>query len=321
MKKRKKILIRFGYVVFGLCALVAAAWFMPFPIEGNWDDSVRPCSFLRIENGKFLAISEDSSPPYWFGTYEKKGWGKYEITWLHFEPVKSIVRTTFLRMRMYGNVDVESATFTRNLSVLTCRKILNAPENEWMERPYEIYRRVSGTAEERSFALGNSTFPKEEIEEYLNTLLKQPVQIYTASNEVPASIIEALAQNGFDYQVHTKQQWITDEWRSYWNNPDANPLWTNHTFNIIIRMPSDSDKTEDPAIYYWRGNGGTFEHLQRRIEEYRNHRDTVKNDFYLYVKDGILPEDVRQMFDALGINYHVRDEKTLYRGKRAEQRH
>ena len=338
MKMWKKILIRFGYGVIGLCALGAVGWFMPFPIEGNWGNGEWPYGFLRFENGKILAISEDLSPPCWIGTYKKTGWGKYEIKFLFGIQSNPVVfRSTILQINMYVNVDnrwiritqTQEAdlslegisdrrdTFTRNFSVLTCQKILNDPENEWVQRPREMYYRVSGTVEERSFALGSSVFVREQIENYLNTLLKNPVPIYTASNDVPACVIDILTQNGLDYQVHSNQQWVTDEWEweSRNNNPDASPLWTNSIPKIIIRLPTDNDKEEDPAIYYWDGES-TFEHLKHKIEQHRKHRDLTKNDFYLYVKDDILPEDVREMFGALGINYRVLDEKILYRGKK-----
>ena len=333
----KRILVALGLSVLGLCTLFIVAWFMPFPIEGNWDAGngwgIR--GFTRFENGKILGITESLPPPYWLGTYKKKGLGKYEIEFLFgFQTNTVVFYSTFLRINVNnrwcnviptqetdtshegsGVAYNRHALFTRNFSILDCWKILNAPENEWIEIPREFYRRVLGTADERLFAWGDRIFTREQTEAFLNELLKQPVPIYTASNEVPECVMDTLTQNGFDYQVHANQQWITDEWRSYWKNPDASPLWTNHNPKIIIRLPSDSGKEEDPKIYSWRGGGYTFEYLKDEIERHQKNRDTVKNDFYLYVKDGILPEDVRQMFDELGINYHVRDEKILYRGK------
>jgi len=316
MKQWKKVLVRFGCGVLGLCTLIVMIWVMPFPIEGNWEDNGLR-GILRFENGKILVISKHFPPPFWIGSYQKKGWGKYEaeLWWNTSDKSKFVIQSTFFRMNTKNDWLIY---FTRDLAVLDCQKILNAPENEWVTRPRVMGCRVLGTADERLFARGNSIFTQEQETTYLNELLKQPVPIYTASNDTPACVTNALTQNGFDYQIHPNQQWIMDEWESRRNNPDANPLWTNHTFKVIIKMSSDDDKEDDPEIYFFGGGGRPFEYLKRQIEYRRKDRETAKNEFYLYVKDGSLPEDVRQMFDQFDIEYTVLDERVLYRGKRKD---
>jgi len=166
MKNVKKILIRFGYGVIGLCALGAVGWFMPFPIEGNWviPPSLRiPCvshtdcyRFIRFEDGKIMSISDQDFPPILFGTYQKKGWGKYETRSLGTNTVSpGVVHSTYLRLTHSERTTKEmpegtySGGLFRDFRVWTCRKAVNHPSNEWM--------RVSGhtVSDEKALYRGN----------------------------------------------------------------------------------------------------------------------------------------------------------------------
>jgi len=123
MKKWKKILLKFGYAVLGLCALAATVWFAPCPIEGNWGDMDRLRGFLRFENGKILIISDWMSPPAWIGTYHKKGLGKYEIKMVWRNQITNrFVRSTFLHINMVDDQwnRVTQAQETSPASIKNC---------------------------------------------------------------------------------------------------------------------------------------------------------------------------------------------------------
>ena len=134
-------------------------------------------------------------------------------------------------------------------------------------------------------------------------------------------------QNGFDYHAHPNQQWVVTEWvgddpslpewkrNSPLSSDEANPVWTNKAFQLIIHQLPDNDTPEDPKIYIWGRNAETFSTIKESIERRRHLRESFTKHLYLYAENGVLPEDVRQMFEPFGIDYHVLDEKILYRGK------
>ena len=346
MKNVKKILIRFGYGVIGLCALGAVGWFMPFPIEGNWIGGMVPgcgCeyhSFLRFEDGKLLSMPGHHFPLEWVGTYQKKGWGRYEVEWFNsswagifsFRDNSLFVRSAFLRARWENLPEDERPRMHRLIrdpSVLACRALVNNPENDWVASKQGMSYRVMGTPEGRWF-LGRHVWAsaqdtKEDMVNRLNDCF-QSLQIYTAGNEVPYCIIDTLVQNGVDYCVHPNQQWILPEWASdpylsmsSYERPKemkvANPIWTNGNSLIIIRAPPDEDLEGDTETCFFAGHMRTFWRLRSMIGNRGYTREALKNHLYLYAENGVLPEDVRQLLEPFGLNYHVLDEKILYRGK------
>ena len=351
MKKLKVIIRVLGYGALGLFALFAAGWLIPFPIEGNWTSDwslgweANPHNFTRYENGKILSMSEYRElPPYWVGTYRKRGLGQYEMEWfvVGFDgELPRSVRSTFLRVKG-GNEPDEEDSFgessgkrnqIRDPHLITCRKIVNDPANDWVEK-LDIFSpnmsfRVAGTADERLFVLRGKNWTQQKMETWVNGWVHhKPLQIYTAGNEVPVHVIETVVQNGFDYHVHSNQQWVATEWvgddpslpewkrNSPLRSDEANPVWTNRAFQLIIRQLSDNDNPEDPDIYVWGRSAETFSTVKKNIETHRRLRESVTKHLPLYAEDGVLPEDVRQMFEPFGIDYHVLDEKILYRGKK-----
>ena len=341
MKTLKKIAVRLGYTALGLCALFAAGWFVPFPIEGNWLSSELGCmcdshNFMRFEDGKILHMSEHHPPCGWLGSYQRKGWGQYEIEWLvaFNEPNFPLsAYSTFFRVSwLYPTVSTNPPlrNLMRDPFVPTCRKVVNAPENDWVRGWHGIDLRVTGTADERVFVFGerNKTKTLQELQIRLEgEMHPKPMQIYTASNEAPSCVIETLTQNGFDYHVHSNQQWIVTEWVGddkslpSWkrNRPldteDANPIWTNKT-RLIFRPPPEKDNMEDPEIWFLRkGEMRRFSDFKKSVERHRSIIEDIRTNLYFYAEGGVLPEDVRQMLAPLGLDYHVLDEKILYRGK------
>jgi len=339
MKNVKKVLTRIGYAVLGLCAFVIAGWFVPFSIGGNWLGSGVGCmcashNFLRFENGKVLRMSEHQ-PPEWIGTYKIKGWGKYEVELfcLREEDNPFLVRSALLRAK-WDKLPKETfyqpraKLLIRDPFVFTCRKVINDPRNDWIKsmQGFGDSYRITGTAGERLFVRAGGEITREKMVATLNLWLS-PLQIYTASNEVPSYIIDTVVQNGFEYHVHSNQHWIETEWVNddpslpRWKRDrplateEANPIWTNKTFQIIIRMPSGEEKKEDPKIGFFWGEMERLSDFKKRLENFRLNRGIFKNSFYLYAENGILPEDVRQTLEPFDFNYHVRDEKILYRGK------
>jgi len=334
MKKRKIIIRVLVYGVLGLCALLAAGWFIPFPIEGNWIGNwcggcgCESHHFIRFEDGKIL-----NAPGHDFlelvGTYRKSGWGQYEME-LFYDTCTRLVYSTFLLARCdFGDIPDINKPLFRDPLILGCRKVLNAPESEWAQITRGAILRVMGTADERFFVSKTKTNTLQEVETTLNNWIHhKPLQIYTASNEAPPRVIEAVVENGFDYHVHSNQQWIVTEWVGNdlslpsWkrNRPldteDANPVWTNKSFQLIICPLTDNDKAEDSGIYIWAGYERTFSNVKESLERRRRTREAAIKRFYLYAEDGVLPEDVRQMLEPFGIEYRVLDEKILYRGKK-----
>jgi len=295
--------------------------------------------FVRFENGKVLFVWERYSPLAWMGSYRKKGWGQYEIEWF-FEkdnPVRHnfplSVRSTFFFVKddnEFGDIVFKDPLW-RNPFLFLFRNVLNASVNDWVwqYRREGINLRVIGTAEERRFIFGTSTNTNtlQELETALNRIMHDPLPIYTASNEVPSHIIEIVAQNGLDYQVHSNQQWVAEEWekdyplkwfeKRKWKDThdpdpvyDANPVWTNRMFKLIIGPDNSSDLCLQGRYRE------SLRDFKKRIDSRRKGREAIKTNLYLYAEDGVLPEDVRQMLEPFGIDYHVRDARTLYRGKR-----
>ena len=167
MKKGKKITFGLLGGFFGICALLAGAWFLPFPIEGNWemplplyvrcpDISHTNCyTFLRFEDGKIMSMSNQEFQPIWFGTYKKKGWGRYETKGLSTNMVSfGVVRSTYLRL-IASDIYIQEeykkyypGYLFRDFNIRVCREAVNHPSNEWMRvRGYtvsdesELYRR------------------------------------------------------------------------------------------------------------------------------------------------------------------------------------
>jgi len=166
MKKWKKIGLGLLGGILGIFVLYAVAWFMPFPIEGNWElppPFYIPCSdishtncytFLRYEDGKIMSMSNQDFQPLWFGTYQKIGWGKYETRGLGTNTVDpGIVHSTFLRLIVSDRYIPEEyrkyypGYFLRDSNIWICRDAVNHPSNEWMRvRGYtpsdenELYR-------------------------------------------------------------------------------------------------------------------------------------------------------------------------------------
>jgi len=353
MKKLKTILRFLGYGALGLCALFAVGWLIPFPIEGNWIKGwISGCmcnmhDFVRYENGKILFMSEHGRSPYWVGTYRKKGLGQYEMEWFVEGTAKETprsVRSTFLRLKGDNEPDEEDSfgvsfwarNQMRDPFLFTCRKVVNDPANDWVQKldqtgakGFNMNFRVAGAVGERLFVLRGKDWTQQEMETMVNGRVHhKPLQIYTASNEVPVHVIETVVQNGFDYHVHSNQQWVATEWvgddpslprwkrNRLLNSGEVNPVWTNKAFQLIIHQLSDNNTPEDPKIYIWGRNAETFSTIKKSIERHRHLRESVTMYLHLYVENGILPEDVRQMFEPFGIDYHVRDEKILYRGKK-----
>jgi len=318
MRPWKKNLIRFSYVVFGLCALLAAGRFMPFPIEGNWVIPYQmPCvhdddchNFLRFENGKMMYLSDTHFPPVWLGTYKRKGWGKYETD----DAISPVVyHSTFCRLTRTENPNdgISCPFFFRDFRIWTCRKAVNHPSNEWMT----AWLRVTGTPEKRIFSSQRGEQTKEQLAEWLERTFMPPLTIDTASNEVPSSLIETLVENGMDYIVHTNQEWIVSEMRK------EKPGWSTQTkrsfrFNYsLVIAPPPQDMTED--IFYLMNEGPlSLQDVESKIKTKRWNRDCWENDaIHLYAKNGVLPDDVKQLFDQFDIAYTVLDERVLYRGK------
>jgi len=337
-KKIATVAIRVGYGVLGLCVLFAAGWFIPFPIEGNWQPPLVSCAcdshkFMRFEDGKILNMSEHHLPCEWFGTYRRSGWGKYEIQWFPDETnFPLFVRSTVLQAKWeFPQQDAPDDFWERRLTrdpfVLTCRRVVNDPANDWLDSPQWFSYRVTGTADERLFVRGETKQTKEEIEARLNNWLHpRPLQLYTASDEAPSCVIDILVQNGFGYDVHPRQQWIETEWVNdpslpRWkrdrppDSEDANPLWTNKAFQLIIRMPPGEEENEEPKVSFRGGAMKKLSEFKHAIERSKRDLDKLKN-LYLYAEDGILPEDVRQMLEPFGLDYQVLDEQILFRGKR-----
>ena|GEM_PF-3262201 len=316
-----------------LAALFAAGWFIPFPIEGNWQ-GICLCvdhNILRFENGKVLIVVEPDPPPEWVATYRKKGWGLYE-----FNGNENLwIRSTFLRLIPRNDSKDFQLSQLRDPFIFASRKMLNDPKNDWIYDRQRYNRRVMGTADERLFAGHSETNTPLEMEAMLRrSVYPEPMRIYTASNEVPPCVIEALAQNGFGCQIHANQQWVADEWEESpyyaynWKRrktgdgetvPDWNPVWTNKGFKLIIRPLAENDPAEDPDIYIRGEHKHTFSAFTNGLAFLQRRCGNIRTNFHFYAEGGVLPEDVRQMLEPLGMDYHVHDERVLYRGKGNEK--
>ncbi|MCL1922181.1 MAG: hypothetical protein FWG50_14100, partial [Kiritimatiellaeota bacterium] len=206
----------------------------------------------------------------------------------------------------------------RDFNIRACRKAVNHPSNEWMSPASRTRLRITGTPEKRKFITHGVGQTKEDIEKWFDRVFTPPLTIYTASNEVPSSIIETLVENGMTYTVHTNQEWITSEMRK------ANPGWSTQTkrafmfdFSLII-APSQEEKYGITGnIFYLMHEGPLGIHdVEEKIKAKRWNRDCwEKDDIHLYAEGGVLPEDVRQLFGPFGLEYTVFDDKVLYRGK------
>jgi len=326
----KKITLGLTVGILGIYALLKGAYHLPFPIEGNWTMLYRltPCmsegcdgkchEFLRFEDGKILCMSDRHSPPWWLGTYQRKGWGTYGIELFSGGGTDSPLVFHSTGLRLTSSHD-EAFQYFRDYHLWACRKAVNHPSNDWMcVHRADVSLRVAGAPEERVFILGSDTRKtKGQIESLLRLMIKDPFHVYTASNEVSSAVVETLVTNGFDYVVHTSQEWtVSDTLRT---NPVWNALGKSEMFGLIITVPpkKESRETED-KIYFVYKEHFDFDGFEKRIRDYRRMREQWRKDLHLYVENGVLPEDVRQMFDPFDFEYTVEDEKVLYRGKRGK---
>ena len=320
----KKVVLSFIYGILGVCVIPVVAYFFPFPIEGNWLNPwtiscgckrERGChSFLRFEDGKILWMSNTHFPPDWIGTYTRKGWGKYETEEFGSDCPPSVVYSSYLRIATSGAWRC-SRIFRDPFSA--CREAVNNSSNDWMSVWDGASYRITGTPEERIFS-AHCDITKEEMEEMLNYTFRQPLQIHTAGNEVPSSVIETLIANGIDYTVHTNQEWIVSD------TSQTNPVWAvaaNQTaFCLIITPPPEKAGygVTEHSIYLMRKKPYDLGEFAQTIKYHRWKRDYYKNRYRLYAENSVVPEDVKHLFDQFDIEYTVLDEKELYRGKRKE---
>jgi len=306
--------------ILGICALLAGAYYLPFPIEGNWalPPWTPPCihddnchNFLRFENGKIVYMSDTHFPPIWLGTYRRKGLGKYESG----DAASPIVyRSTCFRLTSSADDGISCPLFFRDSLLSVCQRAVNHPSNDWMSLRAETGLRVAGTPEERVFIVQNTTTTKEQVEAKLDYFLKQPLQIYTASNEVPSPVLEALDEHGVDYTVHANQEWVASD------TLRTNPVWSaverRMLYGLIITPPPERERWEkEDRIYLTNSGRWCFEGFRERIGSHHRYSDCWKKGVYLYVADGIVPEDVKRLFARFDLEYTVLDEKVLYRGK------
>ena len=163
-----------------------------------------------------MSISDQDFQPIWFGTYQKIGWGKYETKGLGTNTVSpGVVRSTYLRLISSDRYIKEeykkyySGYLFRDFRVWTCRKAVNHPSNEWMSPPSRTGLHVIGTPGKRNFRAQFGGYGKQYLEAELDYLFKQSLQIYTASNEVPSVVLEALEEQGVGYTIHANQEWVT----------------------------------------------------------------------------------------------------------------
>ena len=153
------------------------------------------------------------------------------------------------------------------------------------------------------------------MEAMLSYAFSQPLQIHTASAEVPPPVIETLSANGIDYTVHANQEWIVSDMLR------TNPVWaaaTNQTeFCLVITPPPEKTGygVTPNSIYLMRERPYDFGGFAQAVKHHRWKRDYYKNRYRLYVENGVMPEDVCQLFGQFGLEYTVFDEKILYRGK------
>jgi len=336
----KKTALGLGCVALAIGILFAAGWHIPFPIEGNWQPALSYCmcfehEFMRFEDGKIINMS-GHAPSMLFGTYRKTNKGRYELDWFfESDDFPRFVRSTFLRVAWENELEIFEGyrikRFIRDPFIFTCRRILNDPKNDWLKSTRGMGFRVVGTTEDRVFIDPGrtNTLPWAKVETFLDRWLNhEPLQIYTTGNEAPASVIGLLVENGFDYNVHTNQQWIDTEWvddpslpwysRNQPMDPEiANPAWTNKDFQLVVRIiPSGYSATREPVIGYFAGRQKTFTELKENVEWRARRRGGIQTNLWFYAAGGVLPGDVREMLEPLGIEYRVEDEKLLYRGKR-----
>ena len=196
----KKVARRLGCAVVAIGILFAAGWHIPFPIEGNWAPAVIGCGctehkFMRFEDGKILNMS-GHPPSTLLGTYRKTGLGRYELDWFAMpHDFPRSVRSTFLRVSWENHCEeldkYDIKRFIRDPFIFACRDILNKPENDWLDDIRGTGHRVAGSVEDRVFInLRGKTYGWTEIEKVLGCWLNhEPMRIYTASNEAPASVI------------------------------------------------------------------------------------------------------------------------------------
>jgi len=337
MKKWKKMGLGLLGGFFGLCVLLVGAWFLPFPIEGNWkfpklmvsignDRDKDDChSFFRFENGKIMLMSSVAEfPPRWLGTYQRKGWGKYEFKVSDFgedAPLVTVHSSCLRMLRIEPNHSYWDSIIFRDPHILTCRKILNHPSNDWMNSVSRTRLRVTGPPEKRAFRTRLTEYTKEKLEAELERIFMPPLAIYTVSNEVPSSIIETLVENGMTYTVHTNQAWIVWEMRR--TSPGWTPL-TKRTFlynySLTIIPPREESHGMTGDTFYLMHEGPLSIHeVEEKIRARRWNWDCwEKDDIHLYVENGVLPEDVKQLFEPFDLEYTVLDERVLYRGKRKD---
>jgi len=333
MRKWKKIGLSLLGGFLGLCALLAGAWLFPFPIEGNWEYRPRlrvigeekddEHSFFRFEKGKIMLMSSEAKfPPLCLGTYQRTGWGKYKA---EDENFPGILRSTFLlltRLEVPNDLTSWDRYFFRDFRISACRKAVNHPSNEWMVFPTKTWLRVTGIPSERMFLSYWIRVSKDQLEAELNCLFKQPLQIYTASNDVPSSVLEALDGYGVGYTIHANQEWVTSD------TLKTNPIWRamgmQTLYGLVITSPSEAERYQngyyEDFIYVTNGDCLDFEYFKKRIDRHRQRGDVWKKDLRLYVEDGILPEDVRQLFAPFDLEYTVLDDKVLYRGKNKDRK-
>ena len=258
---------------------------------------------------------------------KRTGWGKYETEEFGSGEPPSVVRSSCLRIATSGAWRC-SLIFRDPFSA--CREAANHPSNDWVALPSEACLRIAGTPGSRVFHNGrHGEQTKGEMEAMLNGILRQPLQIYTASNEVPSAVLEALDGHGVDYTIHADQEWLapdTTHASQGWDAPDAlrtNPIWRaieRRTLRGLVITPPFWEKrygdSRDKDFICLSNEGFLyFEHLGGMIDRHRRSRDDWQKNLRLYVENGVVPEDVRQLFGQFGLEYTVFDDKILYRGK------
>ncbi|MCL1921247.1 MAG: hypothetical protein FWG50_09260, partial [Kiritimatiellaeota bacterium] len=114
--------------------------------------------------------------------------------------------------------------------------------------------------------------------------------------------------------VHTNQEWVVSD------TLKTNPVWRaverRTMYGLIITPPSEEKRYKDDYEIYLTSDGlCNFGSFRVRIRSHRYYGDYWQKNLRLYVEDGVVPEDIRQLFGQFGLEYTVFDEKILYRGK------
>jgi hypothetical protein len=188
--------------------------YWPVPIEGFWSSPVRvmgpAISFYLLKDGKIIHYIESGKVVAWAASYERIGWNRYQINYPDSPPTNYIFRTGLFKSK--GNILGAESKRIRDDS--RCIQVYNSSPALWITPTWAQSILVVAQDGYKEFFFNGRKMSLEDMEtRIISDRLKlensnKPLQIYSSTNYVPRPILDSINKNGFEYVLHTNQNWV-----------------------------------------------------------------------------------------------------------------